>query len=355
MPTPFDLWASKFVTGGPAGWLIAIAGILGWLVSRWCWHWVDCLTWERSPLSFRLCPRCGATLTRQSPWQSVMALLAARTCSACGAVQPRRLFGSLVIALLFALFAWSVGKQQCQSLTEGGSIDWIHWRILYHLILITLLIVATGIDFRVYLIPDSITVTGVILGILGATWFGNLQLIPVWINANLEVPRIAGPYIPTWIKEHGHWHGLAWSLAGLAMGGGLTWLVREISSRILGKEALGFGDVTLMAMIGSFVGWQPVLFIFALAPACGIPVAIAARFLTGKTYVPYGPYLSAATLVVLFTWRWLWMPLKYVFGHLPTIGGLAGGALVALAVLLSAIRAFRSIPVSRVESPHRHD
>ncbi|MDB5385488.1 MAG: Type leader peptidase family protein, partial [Planctomycetaceae bacterium] len=170
----------------------------------------------------------------------------------------------------------------------------------------------------------------------------------VWINANLEVPRLAGPYIPTWIKEHGHLHGFVWSLSGLLAGSGLTWLVREISSRILGKEALGFGDVTLMAMIGSFVGWQPILFIFALAPVCGIPIAIAARFLTGKTYVPYGPYLSAATLLVLFTWRWLWTPLKYVLGHPPTIGLLVGGSLFAMVILLSSIRAFRSIPVNRV-------
>ena len=56
-----------------------------------------------------------------------------------------------------------------------------------------------------------------------------------------------------WIKESHHLHGLAWSLAGLAAGAGITWLVREISSRVLGQEALGAGDVTLMAMIGAIV------------------------------------------------------------------------------------------------------
>jgi leader peptidase (prepilin peptidase)/N-methyltransferase len=347
MLTSFDLWASRFVTYGPADWLIGIAGVVGWLVSLWCWHWINCLIWERSIWTFRLCPHCG----RQRPNQifpNASILLRRPICPACGTKQSSHLLGSFAVALLFATFAWCVGKGRCQSLTEGGSIDWIHWRILYHLSLVTLLIVATSVDFRAYIIPDSITITGVILGILGAVWFGNLQLIPVWIDANLEIPRIEGPYIPLWIKEHGHWHGLAWSITGLVAGGGLTWLVREISSRILGQEALGFGDVTLMAMIGSFVGWQPVLVIFALAPMCGIPIAIAARFLTGKTYVPYGPYLSTATVVVLFTWRSIWIPSKYVFGHPPTIGLLVGGSLLALAVLLSAIRAFRSIPVQRV-------
>jgi leader peptidase (prepilin peptidase)/N-methyltransferase len=347
MVTPFDLWASRFVTYGSTEWLIGIAAVLGWLISRWCWHWIDCLTWERSVWTFRLCPACGKQQPKQPISNRMLGFVKGQKCPTCGATQPCYLLGSLIVTLLFAAFAWSVGKGQCQSLTEGGSVDWIHWRILYHLTLITLLIVATGVDFRVYLIPDSITIPGMILGIAGAMWFANLQLIPVWINANLEVPRLEGPYIPIWIKQHGHWHGLVWSLTGLVTGAGLTWLVREISSRILGQEAMGLGDVTLMAMIGSFVGWQPVLFIFALAPVCGILIAIAARFLTGKTYVPYGPYLSAATLIVLFSWRWLWTPLKYVFGHPPTIGLLVGGSLLALAILLTAIRVFRSIPVTR--------
>ena len=248
------------------------------------------------------------------------------------------------MTLLFALFVWAVAKGRCQGLTAGGSIDWIHWRIAYQLILITLLITATGIDFKAYLIPDSITFTGMLLGVWGATWFGNLQLIPVWIDANQEVAKILGPYIPEWIKLHSHWHGLAWSLAGLLTGGALTWLVRAVSTAILGQEALGFGDVTLMAMIGSFVGWQAVIVIFAIAPLCGLGLALLAWLLTGKSYVPYGPYLSAATLVVLFTWRWVWPPLRFLFGHPPTIAALIGGSLLVLAILLGAIRLFRTIP-----------
>lgn len=346
MPNSFDLWVSRYVTYGPTLPLLAVAFVLGWLVSRWCWHWADCLTWEKPVFAGTVCVACGSLDPKWTMGRMFALCWRPGGCPACGATRQKRWITSLIVALLFAIFAWSVGKLQCQSLTEGGSIDWVHWRILYHLCLFTLLIVATDIDFRAYLIPDSITVTGVIIGIVGATWFGNLQLIPVWINANLEVPRVAGPYIPDWIKLHPHWHGLAWSLTGLLAGSGLTWLVRAISSAILGKEALGFGDVTLMAMIGSFVGWQPVLFIFAFAPLCGIPLAITARIFTGKSYIPYGPYLSAAALVVLFTWRWLWPPLKYVFGHPPTIGLLVGGALLTLAFLLSAIRAFRSIPVN---------
>ena len=48
------------------------------------------------------------------------------------------------------------------------------------------------------------------------------------------------------------------------MGGGIVWAVRIIASQALGVEAMGFGDVTLMCMIGAFVGWQPALLIFCL-------------------------------------------------------------------------------------------
>ncbi|MES2791809.1 MAG: prepilin peptidase [Planctomycetota bacterium] len=344
MLTPFDRWAANYVVNGSALWLMVTAGVFGWLASRWCWHWIDCLTWDLPPWPVRVCPRCGARPAKFSLPDTIRAICGGPRCQTCGFQGSRRWLASAVVALLFAGFAWAVAKGECQSLTAGGSIDWIHWRIAYHLVLITLLITATGIDFRAYLIPDSITITGMILGVAGATWFGNLQLIPAWIDANQEVPGISGPFIPEWIKLHSNWHGLAWSLAGLLAGGGLTWLVRAVSSIVLGQEALGFGDVTLMAMIGSFVGWQAVLLIFALAPMCGMCLALAAWLLTGKPYVPYGPYLSAATLVVLFSWKWLWTPLRFILGHPQTTGALVGGAVAALAILLAGIRLFRSIP-----------
>lgn len=349
MLTSFDRWAANFVLNGSTLWLLLGVAVVGWLVSRWCWHWVDCLTWDIPAWRGRVCPQCGA-VSRLTLSGLLGISRDQRTCAGCGTVAPQHWAGSLVIAGLFAVVTWGVAKGECQHLTYGGSIDWIHWRIPYHLILITLLLTATLIDFKLYIIPDSITIPGMILGILGATWFGNLHLVPLWVDANQEVAGIHGPYIPDWIKLHWYWHGFAWSLAGLIAGGGLTWLVRGLSHLVLGREALGFGDVTLMAMIGSFIGWQPVLFVFALAPVCGLGIALLAWLLTGKSYVPYGPYLSASTLVVLMSWRWLWNPLRFIFGHAPTIAALVGGAVVTMALLLGCIRLFRAIPVERSSS-----
>ena len=59
--------------------------------------------------------------------------------------------------------------------------------------------------------------------------------------------------LPQWMKDHQHLHGLAWSLCGAVSGASLVWAGRVAANRILGFPAIGFGDVTLMAMIGAIV------------------------------------------------------------------------------------------------------
>jgi leader peptidase (prepilin peptidase)/N-methyltransferase len=247
---------------------------------------------------------------------------------------------------LYAVLPVALIAGRCQSLIEGGSIDWAHWRLLYQLALCSLLLAATVVDFADYVIPDAITVTGALLGILGAFGISNLQMIPVWVDWNQWAPDV-GPFIPGWIKQHHHWHGLAWSVTGLVVGGVLTWLARAVSQRMLGVEALGLGDVTLMAMIGSFVGWQPVICVFLIAPLCGVFVGVALQFTKGRRALPYGPCLAAATIVVLFTWRPIWERTRDLFGHWPTLVGMGLLVIGGMAVLLGIVRLYRSIPVGR--------
>ena len=75
---------------------------------------------------------------------------------------------------------------------------------------------------------------------------------------------------------------------------------------------MGFGDVTLMAMIGSFLGWQAMPIIFFLAPLAGLVVGLVQWFVYRDNVIPYGPFLCLATLGVFLLWGpiWLWaMPL----------------------------------------------
>ncbi|MBI1310712.1 prepilin peptidase [bacterium] len=263
-------------------------------------------------------------------------------------VVPHLLAGMLV----FAAYAGAAFLGEGLSVTEvrPDAIS-IYLRAAGHLILLTLLLAATSTDLRDYIIPDQITLPGTAFGLLLATVSGDTQIMHLWVDWNDPLAGIAGPAIPGWIAEHRYLHGFAWSVCGLAAGGGITLLVQRLSALILGQEALGLGDVTLMMLIGSFLGWQAVLIVFLLSPLCGLAFGLTVRFTTNKSYVPYGPYLAMGALLTLLGWRWLWtLELAHVFSVCRLFGDptglamLAGIALAGFIVLLGGVRLFRAIP-----------
>ena len=87
----------------------------------------------------------------------------------------------------------------------------------------------------------------------------------------------------------------------------LTGIVRWISAWMLGMQALGAGDVWLMAMAGAYLGWQPVVVATLLAPLLALGIGGGERLLGNRAAIPYGPFLALACLIVLFCWRWIWM------------------------------------------------
>jgi leader peptidase (prepilin peptidase)/N-methyltransferase len=104
---------------------------------------------------------------------------------------------------------------------------------------------------------------------------------------------------------------------------------------------MGFGDVVLMAMIGSVIGWQPVLVVFFLSPACAIAVILFALLTGAYREFPFGPWLSLATVVLLVGWRWIWPSVGGFFlaGRLIPIMGI--GMVILLFVLLRIARMLR--------------
>ena len=116
-----------------------------------------------------------------------------------------------------------------------------------------------------------------------------------------------------WYRGGDGWRGLLSALVGMAASGGLVWAVRVIGTAVLRREAMGFGDVTLMAMIGAFLGWQPCLIIFFLAPFAGLVIGVLRLILFRDREIPYGPFLCLATLVVIVAWDDIW---TYTASHL---------------------------------------
>lgn len=236
----------------------------------------------------------------------------------------------------------------------------VHWRYFYHLVLIEALIVATFIDWDLWIIPDGVTLPAMAVGVLGGFLIGRVHLVPVWFQSptlqrdvslirelspeagwmfpDWMDPLLGGAAIPAWVTSHPHLHGLAASVAGLLVGGGITWTVRFVGTMILKREAMGDGDVVLMAMVGSFLGWQPTIAAFLLAPVAACAVALVRLFWNRQVEIPYGPYLSLGTLAVLLGWETVWPPFERVFqaGVLVLPVGLA--MILGMALMLMLIQ-----------------
>ena len=97
--------------------------------------------------------------------------------------------------------------------------------------------------------------------------------------------------------------GLGGTLFGLLAGGGIVWATRIVGTLAFGKEAMGLGDVHLLAAVGAVLGAADALLAFLLAPFFGLAIvlvtAVAQRLKGVGHVVPYGPYLATATLAVM--------------------------------------------------------
>ena len=100
---------------------------------------------------------------------------------------------------------------------------------------------------------------------------------------------------PVWLDA------LGGSLLGYLVGGGVVWAVRLFGSLGFGKEAMGLGDVHLMAAVGACVGWVDSVLAFFVAAFVGILLTFYSLSLSrgvGRA-MPYGPSLAIATVLVL--------------------------------------------------------
>jgi len=261
----------------------------------------------------------------------------------------------VLTALVTALVACEL-HHACLDTPEVQPSEWgFYSRVVYHAVLVSLLVLATTIDFDCYLIPDIITLPGMALGLVAAVVVQELQIAHLWVDWAYAIPDLRGPYIPDWYDRVRWAHALAWSGTGLVAGMLVTQGVRLIASRLLQVEAMGFGDVTLMGMIGSFLGWQAVLLTFLIAPLVGLIAVAVGRLIANRRILPYGPFLSAAAVVVLFGWSRMWSATRMIFSDLVGLGLLLGAALVLLVALLGLIRLYRAIPTGRDVSVQHSD
>ena len=150
--------------------------------------------------------------------------------------------------------------------------------------------------------------------------------------------------LTTWVWWRGGlaWQGLLTSIIGMVGGGAVVWSIRLIAGVVMQREAMGFGDVTLLGMIGSFLGWQSAVVIFFLAPFTAIVLVLIIWLMTRHTEIAFGPYLCAGTIVLLIGWPSIWDRWGLVLASFgPQIALLFGVVLLLLAVSLLMVQGLK--------------
>ena len=116
--------------------------------------------------------------------------------------------------------------------------------------------------------------------------------------------------MPLWLDA------LSGALLGYLIGGGMIWATRFFGTLAFGKEAMGLGDVHLLAAVGACLGWIDATLAFFIAPFIAIYFAAVLMAWTGspRRAMPYGPYLAGAVLVVTIAKPAIEVGLTRVFG-----------------------------------------
>ena len=192
------------------------------------------------------CPNCGLLVAWYDNIPMVSWLLLRGKCRGCTLpISPLYPIVELLVALLWGWMAWR----------HGFGLEGLRGAIFG-----TLLIGIAFTDAREYIIPNEFSVGGLILGLLlGAA--GGL--------ATFQVAAL-----------------------GAGIGFGLLWLVGAAGTWAFKEEAMGGGDIKMMAMVGAFVGWKGVLLTVFLGALIGTIVFLPLVFLGKKKLVPFGVFLA---------------------------------------------------------------
>jgi prepilin signal peptidase PulO-like enzyme (type II secretory pathway) len=168
------------------------------------------------------------------------------------------------------------------------------------------------------------------LGLIGRRVIREFTRPPLVVLFAAGTAAIVGVW---WFGESA-WAGLMTALLGLVGSGGIVWAVRLIGTFSLRREAMGFGDVTFMMMVGTFLGWQACLIAFFLAPFAGLVVGILQFVLRRDDVIPYGPYLGMAAAAVVVKWAPIWEWAQPMFAIPQLVVGVLMVCLLLLGIIL---------------------
>ena len=202
------------------------------------------------------CPHCKGYIRWFDNIPLISYLLLRRRCRDCGThISSRYFLVELLTGLLFTFCAY-----------RFGSSTTLFWALLFT----SLLIALAFIDLDTWLLPDSITLSGITLGLLCNFFYEFTS----WRNA--IIGAIAGYLI--------------------------LWLIYKIHHRLTGREGMGYGDFKLLAMLGAWLGWQSLPIIMLISSVAGLFIFIFLKFFFNFDHtkpIPFGPFLAISGWVYM--------------------------------------------------------
>jgi leader peptidase (prepilin peptidase)/N-methyltransferase len=233
---------------------VAFAGILGLMLGSFLN--VCILRWGAEPKQSVVrprsrCPRCGKSLAWYENIPVLSWLFLRGRCRGCGdRISIQYPLIELATAAIWAFMAWR----------EGPTVEAVRGAVFG-----TILLGIAMTDAREYIIPDEFTWGGLVLGLLASLAGGAL--------------------------------GFGAALLGALVGFALLWIVGTAGTWVFKEDAMGGGDVKMMAMVGAFLGWPGVLLTVFLGAALGSQVFVPLLLVGKKKLVPFGVFLAAGAAV----------------------------------------------------------
>lgn len=208
------------------------------------------------------CPLCQHPLAWWENIPLLSYLLLRGRCRNCGAtISWMYPVVELAMAIFSGLLFWQYGP----------TLDYGRFFVFFAALLVIIFI-----DIHHQIIPDSISLPGIVVGFAGS-----------FLNQTV-----------TWQQ----------SALGILLGGGLLYAVAYGYYVLTKREGMGGGDIKLLAMIGAFLGWQSLLYVVFASSLTGSVVGVAAMLKQrkgGQTRIPFGPFLAIAALSYLFLQQYI--------------------------------------------------
>ena len=202
------------------------------------------------------CPKCAKPIAGYDNIPVLSWLLLRGRCRQCRAsISARYPFVEALTGLLFGAIYYRFG---------------LSWSTLEYMVFGWGLVVVSFIDLDLMILPDVFTLSGIVIGLVGAA-----------LNPQRDFMS---------------------SFSGVLLGGGFLWFVAYLYLLVRREEGMGGGDIKLLAWIGAVLGWTSIPFVVLVSSILGslVGIGLAFRQKAGlKSVIPFGPYLALAAIVFL--------------------------------------------------------